>query len=81
MAKPGFTKLTSAMSHPQALGQCRHYLREHGIIPVAYADTAAAAAFVAVPSIALPATPGFLDALVGDMALKPSSVADLRDNY
>ncbi len=47
MAKPGHEKLTSAMSHPQALGQCRHYLRENGIIPVAYADTAAAAAYVA----------------------------------
>jgi prephenate dehydratase len=47
MAKNADAKLTSAMSHPQALGQCRHYLREHGITPVAYADTAAAAAFVA----------------------------------
>ncbi len=47
MAKSANAALTTAMSHPQALGQCRHYLREHGIIPVAYADTAAAAAFVA----------------------------------
>jgi prephenate dehydratase len=47
MAKSADAKLTTAMSHPQALGQCRHYLRKHGIIPVAYADTAAAAAFVA----------------------------------
>jgi prephenate dehydratase len=47
MAKAADAKLKTAMSHPQALGQCRHYLREHGIIPVAYADTAAAAAFVA----------------------------------
>lgn len=47
MAKSASARLTTAMSHPQALGQCRHYLREHGIIPVAYADTAAAAAFVA----------------------------------
>jgi prephenate dehydratase len=47
MAKSADAKLTTAMSHPQALGQCRHYLREHGIIPVAYSDTAAAAAFVA----------------------------------
>jgi prephenate dehydratase len=47
MAKKADATLTSAMSHPQALGQCRHYLRQHGIIPVAYADTAAAAAFVA----------------------------------
>jgi prephenate dehydratase len=47
MAKSASAKLTSAMSHPQALGQCRHYLRANGIIPVAYADTAAAAAYVA----------------------------------
>lgn len=47
MAKSPDAKLTTAMSHPQALGQCRHYLRERGIIPVAYADTAAAAAYVA----------------------------------
>lgn len=41
------TTLETAMSHPQALGQCRKYLRSHKIIPIAYADTAAAAAFVA----------------------------------
>jgi prephenate dehydratase len=38
---------TRAMSHPQALGQCRHWLREHGIDPVAHSDTAGAAAWVA----------------------------------
>ena len=47
MAKNASATLTTAMSHPQALGQCRKYLRERGIIPLAYADTAAAAAFVA----------------------------------
>ena len=36
-----------AMSHPQALGQCRHWLRARGLKPVAYADTAGAAAMVA----------------------------------
>lgn len=36
-----------AMSHPQALGQCRHWLRDAGIAPVAYPDTAGAAAVVA----------------------------------
>jgi prephenate dehydratase len=36
----------AAYSHPQALGQTRHYLRNHGIVPMAYADTAGAAAFV-----------------------------------
>lgn len=47
MAKSADAKIETAMSHPQALGQCRHYLRAHDIIPVAYADTAAAAAYVA----------------------------------
>jgi len=36
----------AAYSHPQALGQSRHYLRHHGITPMAYADTAGAAAMV-----------------------------------
>ena len=35
-----------ATSHPQALGQCRHWLRARGIQPVAYSDTAGAAALV-----------------------------------
>lgn len=34
-------------SHPQALGQSRRYLRERGIVPLSYTDTAGAAAFVA----------------------------------
>lgn len=37
---------TAAYSHPQALGQCRQYLRTRGIVPMAYADTAGAAALV-----------------------------------
>ncbi len=36
----------AAYSHPQALGQTRNYLRSRGIVPMAYADTAGAAAFV-----------------------------------
>ena len=35
-----------AHSHPQALGQTRLFLRERGIVPLAYADTAGAAALV-----------------------------------
>jgi prephenate dehydratase len=35
-----------AYSHPQALGQTRHYLRARGIVPLTYSDTAGAAAFV-----------------------------------
>ncbi len=38
---------TRAMSHAQALGQCRHWLRANGIAPVAHSDTAGAAAWVA----------------------------------
>jgi len=60
MAKLADATLKTAMSHPQALGQCRHFLRANGIIPVAYADTAAAAAFVAAnddPSAAAIAPP------------------------
>jgi prephenate dehydratase len=34
------------VSHPQALGQCRRWLRARGITPVPYADTAGAAALV-----------------------------------
>ncbi len=37
----------TALSHPQALGQCRRHLRAHGIRPISFADTAAAAALVA----------------------------------
>ncbi len=37
----------AAYSHPQALGQSRFFLRERGIMPLSYADTAGAAAYVA----------------------------------
>ena len=40
-------QITDAMSHPQALGQCRHWLRAHGLQSVPYPDTAGAAAMVA----------------------------------
>jgi len=40
-------KVTEALSHPQALGQCRHWLRARGIKPVSNPDTAGAAAAVA----------------------------------
>lgn len=39
--------VTSAVSHVQALGQCRGYLRANSIRPIAYADTAGAAALIA----------------------------------
>lgn len=39
--------IEGAYSHPQALGQSRLFLRRRGIVPLSYADTAGAAAFVA----------------------------------
>ncbi|MBL0768419.1 prephenate dehydratase [Sphingopyxis sp. DHUNG17] len=39
--------VTRAMSHEQALGQCRQWLRANNISPVAHSDTAGAAAWVA----------------------------------
>ncbi len=42
----GAGPFVAAYSHPQALGQSRHYLRARGIVPMAYADTAGAAALV-----------------------------------
>ena len=45
-ADGGDGPFAAAYSHPQALGQTRHYLRARGIVPMAYADTAGAAAFV-----------------------------------
>ncbi len=49
-----------AVSHPQALGQCRRWLRARDIRPIAYDDTAGAAALVAAqndPSVAAIAPP------------------------
>ncbi len=44
MGSGGLDDVKQALSHPQALGQCRHWLRARGIEPVAYPDTAGAAA-------------------------------------
>ena len=70
-----------AMSHPQALGQCRHWLREHGIKPVAYPDTAGAAALVAEigdPAIAALAPPGAAD--IYGLNLLGQDIADADHN-
>jgi len=42
----GAGPFAAAYSHPQALGQTRQWLRERGIVPMTYPDTAGAAAFV-----------------------------------
>ena len=43
----GMGPFHSVYSHPQALGQSRHFLRERGIVPLNFVDTAGAAAHVA----------------------------------
>ena len=49
LAVPGtaLKDVTEAMSHTVLLGQCRGFLREHGIAPVVGADTAGSAQIVA----------------------------------
>ena len=69
-------EVREAASHPQALGQCREWLRARGIEPVTYPDTAGAAALVAERGdthLAALAPPGAaalygLDTLASDIA-------------
>jgi len=73
--------LVSALSHPQALGQCRKYLRAHGIRPIVYADTAGAAALVAEvrePGAAAIAPP--LAAELYGLKVHDSHIEDSDDN-
>lgn len=54
-----------ALSHPQALGQCRKRLRDWGIKPVGFADTAGAAAKAA--ELADPAIAAVASQLAGEL--------------
>ncbi|MFL9840290.1 prephenate dehydratase [Sphingomonas sp. ST-64] len=70
-----------AMSHPQALGQCRHWLKAQGIAPLSYPDTAGAAAVVADakdPALAALAPPGA--APLYGLTVFDSDVADADHN-
>jgi len=81
MATGPIDGIVQAMSHPQALGQCRHWLKAHGIAPVAYPDTAGAAAVVAEmndPTVAALAPPGAAD-LYG-LKLLATDLADADHN-
>jgi len=74
-------EVRDATSHPQALGQCRHWLRAHGIRAVTHADTAGAAALVAEradPALAALAPPGAA-ALYG-LELLATDIADAEHN-
>ncbi|WP_369026093.1 prephenate dehydratase [Qipengyuania sp. RANM35] len=71
----------AAYSHPQALGQSRHYLHQRGITGMSYADTAGAAAFVAESGkfdIAALAPP--LAADLYGLKIIESAVEDAHDN-
>ena len=73
--------ITAAYSHPQALGQSRIYLRTRGIVPLSYADTAGAAAYVADlgdPALAAIA-PKIAAELYGLEAIE-DNVEDAHDN-
>lgn len=73
--------VVEAISHPQALGQCRRWLRSQGIKPIAYPDTAGAAAEVADnprPGVAAIA-PAFAAELYG-LDLIAQGIADSDDN-
>ncbi len=72
---------SAAYSHPQALGQCRLYLRERGIVPLAYADTAGAAALIKAQGD--PAACAIAPALAAELyglALVDDHIEDAKDN-
>ncbi|USI72040.1 prephenate dehydratase [Sphingomonas morindae] len=71
-----------AMSHPQALGQTRHWLRARGIRPIPYPDTAAAAALVAemgAPEGVAAIAPALAAATYG-LPILAENIADEADN-
>ncbi|WP_095011355.1 prephenate dehydratase [Tsuneonella mangrovi] len=70
-----------ALSHPQALGQSRHFLKERGIKPQAHSDTAGAAAYVAEmadPRLSAIAPP--LAAELYGLDIVENDVEDAADN-
>lgn len=81
MGRGTLDQISEATSHPQALGQCRKWLRSRGIQPVAYSDTAGAAALVAEmnePHVAAIAPP--LSAELYGLDTLAEGLADSEDN-
>lgn len=71
----------SVYSHPQALGQSRHYIRERGMVPLSFIDTAGAAAHVAElndPEVAAIAPP--IAAELYGLEIVENHVEDAHDN-
>ena len=75
-------EIEEVMSHPQALGQCRHWLRGRGIRSIPFPDTAAAAA--AVVEMGAPPRIGALTprlaADIYDLPVLADAIADSEDN-
>ena len=75
-------EVKEAMSHPQALGQCRHWLRGKGIRAIPYPDTAAAAAEVVAmgaPRGGAALAPKLASEIYG-LPLIEEAIADEADN-
>ena len=71
----------AAYSHPQALGQTRRFLRARAIVPMAYADTAGAAAYVAEMGdpLACAVSPPIAAELYG-LKIVADKIEDAHDN-
>ena len=72
---------SAAYSHPQALGQSRFFLRTRAIVPMAYADTAGAAAYVA--ELGDPAACAIAPAIAAELyglKIVAENVEDAADN-
>lgn len=81
MAKGALADVRQAISHPQALGQCRHWLRSKGIKPVIYDDTAGAAALVAEQRDRTVAAIAPVNAAtIYDLNVLAEGIADAEDN-
>ena len=81
LAVPGASEkeLRAVYSHPQALAQCRRFLREQGLEPRAASDTAAAAERVAERGD--PTVGAIASRLAGELYQLASVRSDIQDEY
>ncbi|PWK04945.1 prephenate dehydratase [Tumebacillus permanentifrigoris] len=82
LAGTQFDQIREVWSHPQALAQCRHYVRKLGATVKTYDSTAAAAADVAASGRTDVAAIGTLLAAQNNaLAVLEASVQDVADNF
>ncbi|ADO71440.1 prephenate dehydratase [Stigmatella aurantiaca] len=84
LVPPGrkLAELERALSHPQALAQCATFLRQHGITPVAEADTAGSARRVA--ELAPPRTAAIASRIAAELyglEVLLEGIEDAPDNH